>query len=296
MRAMAEVDMRQKRVVITGANSGIGLATARALASMGAEVILTARDANKGAAALEKVQAVAQGPKPRCMSLDLASFASIRRFVDEFSGEFARLDVLINNAGLILTERRLTEEGFEYTFGVNHLGHFLLTQGLLPRLEAAAPARVVTVASEAHRAATEGIDFDDLQREGGVSATNSLRVYGISKLANICFSNELARRVADRGVTSNALHPGTISSGFGMDGDMKGIAGLVYKLARPFMPGPDAGAKTSVYCASAPELDGVTGKYFERSREKKPTRFARNPETDRRLWELSERWVEQGHP
>src|SRR5690606_3557839 len=158
--------------------------------------------------------------------------------------------------------------GFEMTFGVNHLGHFLLTQRLLPRLEAAAPARIVNVASEAHRAASKGIDFEDLQRRGGISGVNGFRVYGESKLANICFSNELARRMAGKGVSSNAVHPGTISSGFGMDGDLGGLAGFLYRLSRPFMPGPDAGAKTSVYCAASPELEGVSGKYFARCAEK----------------------------
>lgn len=279
--------MSGKTVLITGGNSGIGKETAVGLAKMGATVVFTSRDAAKGAAAASDVSKRA-GREVAWLLLDLASFASIRRFAGDFLGRYDKLDVLVNNAGLIMDRRTETEDGFETTFGVNHLGHFLLTQLLLDRVKSSAPARIVNVASDAHRQARSGLNFDDLQSTKGYGA---LGVYGKSKLANIYFTRELARRLDGSGVTANALHPGTVATGFGQDGDIKGIFAFGFGLVRPFFKKPAKGAETSVYVASAPELDGVTGKYFAGRKEKEPTAIAQDDAAARRLWEVSETLV-----
>jgi NAD(P)-dependent dehydrogenase (short-subunit alcohol dehydrogenase family) len=279
--------MEGKTVLITGGNSGIGKETAVGLAKKGATIVFTSRDAAKGAAAAAGVSERA-GREVAWLPLDLASFASIRRFAGDFLGRYDKLDVLVNNAGLIMQHRSETEDGFETTFGVNHLGHFLLTQLLLDRVRASAPARIVNVASDAHRQARNGLDFDDLQskkRYGGLS------VYGRSKLANVLFTRELARRLDGSGVTANAVHPGTVATGFGQDGDFTGLMAFGYALVRPFFKKPAKGAETSIYVASAAELDGVTGKYFADCREKEPTTAAQDSAAARRLWEVSETLV-----
>ena len=199
--------MKDKTVLITGGNAGLGLETAVALATMGAAVTITARDAARGDAARQEIieRSGADPQQVEVMALDLASTDSIRRFAEAFLASHPRLDVLVNNAGLILSERTETEDGFETTFGVNHLGHVLLTDLLLDRLKASAPARIVVVASEAHKFAIDGLKFDDLQCEGRFW---SYRVYGRSKLANIYFTRALAKRLDGTGVTVNAVHPG----------------------------------------------------------------------------------------
>jgi NAD(P)-dependent dehydrogenase (short-subunit alcohol dehydrogenase family) len=281
------MNMQGKTVLITGGNSGIGKETAVALAKAGANVVFTSRDAAKGAAAAADVSARA-GRDVAWMPLDLASFASIRRFADDFLSRYDRLDVLVNNAGLMQQHRSETQDGFETTFGVNHLGHFLLTQLLLDRVKSSAPARIVNVASDAHRQARSGLDFDDLQSTKGYGG---LTVYGKSKLANIYFTRELARRLEGSGVTANALHPGTVATGFGQDGDVTGVFALGFQLVRPFFKKPAQGAETSIYLASAPEVDGVTGKYFADCKEKQPTKVAQDDDAARKLWEISESLV-----
>ena len=276
--------MHGKTVLITGGNAGIGLATAKALVGRGAEVVITSRDAERGAGAVRSVEQ-ATGKRAAVMALDLASFASIRGFAAEFLERYARLDVLINNAGLILGDRRLTEEGFEQTFGVNHLGPFLLTGLLLDRLRASAPARVVNLSSDAHRSARSGLDFADLQSVGGYS---SFAVYARSKLANIHFTRELARRLSGSGVVVNAVHPGVVATRFAADGDARGPVAWFFRWARPFLRSPARGAATSVFVASAPELSGVSGKYFSNCREVAPSRAALDDSAAGRLWEASE--------
>ncbi len=284
--------MHGKTVLITGGNSGIGFETALALATAGATVAFTSRDPHRGEHAADEIRR-RTSVQPHLMPLDLASFASIRAFAADFLERFDSLHVLINNAGLVLSERTETEEGYETTFGVNHLGHFLLTHLLLDRFKASAPARIINVSSRAHRFARGGLDFDDLQltsRYGGMKA------YARSKLANIYFTRELARRLQGTGVTVNALHPGSLATGFGRDGDVKGAFGWLFSLARPFLRSPQKGAQTSIYLASAPEVEGVSGKYFADSKEAEPTSIARDDEAARRLWEASEALVSQAGP
>jgi NAD(P)-dependent dehydrogenase (short-subunit alcohol dehydrogenase family) len=282
---MASWDIRTKTVLITGANSGIGKETAVALASGGARVLMTARDPQKGQAALDEVRTRSDGGQAELLLLDLASMASVRACAAEVLERAPRLQVLINNAGLVLSERQVTEDGFEATFAINHLGPFLLTQLLLPRLQESAPSRIINVASVAHHGARRGLDFDDLQTERGYS---SVGAYNRSKLANILHARELARRLEGAGVTANALHPGAVASGFGRQGDTTGIEAVVMSIAQPFMISPAAGASTSVYLAMAPELGEVSGQYFVRSKPGRPSRAARDDDASRRLWEASE--------
>ncbi len=284
--------MQGKTVLITGGNSGIGFETALALAAAGATVAFTSRDPHRGEHAADEIRR-RTSVQPHLMPLDLASFASIRAFAADFLERFDSLHVLINNAGLILSERTETEDGFETTFGVNHLGHFLLTHLLLDRIKASAPARIINVASHAHRFARSGLDFDDLQltsRYGGMKA------YARSKLANLYFTREHSRRLQGSGVTVNALHPGSLATGFGRDGDVKGPFGWLFSLARPFLRSPQKGAETSIYLASAPEVEGVTGNYYADSKEAEPTSIARDDEAARRLWEASEALLSQAGP
>ncbi len=282
-------DMKGKTVVVTGGNSGIGFETAAALAAMGARVLVTARNADKGRAA---VSAIAQrtGPEAQVQLVvfDLADLASVRQGAAEILEQAPRLDVLVNNAGLVLTERAETVDGYEATFATNHLGPFLLTNLLSDRIIASAPARIVNVASTAHNAARQGMPFDDLQSE---KRYRGMRVYGQSKLANILFTLELARRLEGRGVTANSLHPGTVRTGYGGDGDARGLLGFGIKLASPFFLSPAKGALTSVYLASSPDVEGVSGRYFVKCKPKQPKRWAQDPEAARRLWQASEELV-----
>lgn len=281
--------MQGKTVLITGGNSGIGKETAVALARLGATVVFTSRDPVKGEQAAADIRR-RSGADVALMALDLASFASIRAFAAAFLERYDGLHVLVNNAGLILSERTETEEGFETTFGVNHLGHFLLTGLLLDRIKASAPARIVNVSSRAHRYARNGLDFDDLQSTKGYGG---LRAYGRAKLANLYFTRELARRLEGAGVTVNALHPGGVATGFAGHGDVRAPFSWLYLLARPFLRSAENGAETSIYLASAPEVDGVSGRYFADSKETEPTRIAQDDDAARRLWEASEALISE---
>ena len=280
--------MKDKSVLITGGNAGLGLETAVALATMGAAVTITARDAARGDAARQEIieRSGADPQQVEVMALDLASTDSIRRFAEAFLATHPRVDVLVNNAGLILSERTETEDGFETTFGVNHLGHVLLTDLLLDRLKASAPARIVVVASEAHKFAIDGLNFDDLQCEGRFW---SYRVYGRSKLANIYFTRALAKRLEGTGVTVNAVHPGSVATRFGRDGDTRLTTALTTFVARPFSRTPEEGARTQVWVASAPELEGVSGGYFSSSKpaDTSLSKVARDDEAAERLWTVS---------
>jgi NAD(P)-dependent dehydrogenase (short-subunit alcohol dehydrogenase family) len=223
------------------------------------------------------------------MPLDLASFRSIRSFAADALDRFDHLDVLVNNAGLILYRRAETQEGFEETFGVNHLGHFLLTDLLLERLRAGAPSRVVVVSSGAHKGARRGLDFDDLQSERKYKWA---KAYSKSKLANIYFTRELARRLDGTGVTVNALHPGFVRSEFGRGGDLGGIYGWGIKyVASPFAISPEKGARTTIYLASSPEVADVSGGYFFKSKPATPSAVAQDDDAASRLWDASEKLV-----
>jgi NAD(P)-dependent dehydrogenase (short-subunit alcohol dehydrogenase family) len=275
-------------VVVTGANAGVGFETAAGLVDLGARVVLTARDEAKGGNAVDRIRARGGPGTVEAAPLDLASFASIRRFAREVAPGLGRLDVLVNNAGLVQLDHTVTEDGFETTFGVNHLGHFLLTTLLLDQLRSSVPARVVVVASTAHRSARNGLDFDDLQAERGYSPIGA---YNRSKLANIYFTRELARRLAGSGVTANSLHPGFVASRLGRDGDGGLLGDIAMTLGRPFAISPARGARTSIYLASDPAVADITGKYFARCREARPARVATDDDAARRLWSVSEELV-----
>jgi NAD(P)-dependent dehydrogenase (short-subunit alcohol dehydrogenase family) len=281
-------DLRTRTVVVTGASSGIGKETAVALASSGAKVVMTARDPVRGQVALDEVRSRSDGGQAQLRMLDLASVASVRAFAEGLLADEPHLHVLVNNAGLVLSERRVTEDGFEQTFATNHLGPFLLTELLRPRLEASAPARIINVASIAHHAARRGIDFDDLQTEQRYS---SLKAYSRSKLANVLHTRELARRLDGTGVTANALHPGAVASGFGRNEDTVGAEAILMSIAQPFLIIPAAGAATSVFLAMSPEVAAVSGEYFVRSKPARPSKAARDEEAAGRLWHASEQLV-----
>ncbi len=286
---MADVaDMTGKTVVVTGGNSGIGLFTAVDLAGAGARVVITARDEGRAAAAVEEIRRRSGSSSVERVLFDLSSLSSVRAGAAELLERCERIDVLVNNAGVVLTERRLTVDGLESTFVVNHLGHFLLTELLVDRIKSSAPARVVNVASTAHRGARRGLDFDDLQSEHGY---RGMQVYSKSKLANISFTIELARRLAGTGVTVNCLHPGTVATGYGRDGDASGFLSFGLAVIKPFILTPERGARTSVYLASSPEVSDVSGEYFVRCRIRRPSRLGRDQEAAVRLWEASEKLV-----
>jgi len=268
-----------KTCLVTGASSGIGKATAEALARLGAKVVLGCRDLDKGRRALDDIAAATGSTALHLLSLDLASLAAVRAFASEFSDRFVRLDVLIANAGVSTARRQLSHDGHELDFAVNHLGHFLLTDLLLPRLRHASPARVVVVSSAAHRRAR--LDFADLQSERGFSP---VAAYARSKLANLLFVRALARRLDGSGVTANALHPGVIATELGRDFPLP-----LRLLARWFFRAPAEGARTSVFLASAPEVQRVSGRYFIACREARPDAAALDDAAAERLWVESER-------
>jgi len=282
---MDVADMTGKTVVVTGGNSGIGRETALALATAGARVVITARDASRGDAAVSAIRSASGNEQIEVAVFDLADMASVRSGASQLLALCDRIDVLVNNAGLVLSERHETPDGFESTFAINHLGPFLLTTLLLERVKQSVPARIVNVASTAHKGARRGLDFDDLQSSRRYSG---MQVYSKSKLANIHFTTALARRLASTGVTVNCLHPGTVATGYGRDGDAKGMLALGIKIASPFFLTAEKGARTSIYLASSPEVSQVTGKYFVKCKQRRPSKAARDDAAADRLWEVSE--------
>jgi NAD(P)-dependent dehydrogenase (short-subunit alcohol dehydrogenase family) len=286
---MPNADMTGKTVVVTGGNSGIGLETAVALGALGARVVITARNPDRGAAAVSTIAGRIGGAgSVELVVFDLGDLASVRAGAAELLERCPRLDVLINNAGLILSERTETVDGFEGTLAINHLGPFLLTTLLLPRLVESAPARIVNVASSAHNTVRGGMPFDDLQ---STHSYRGMKVYSQSKLANMLFTKELAIRLTGQGVTANSLHPGTVRTGYGADGDARGLLAIGIKIGKPLFLSPAKGALTSVYLASSPDVEGVTGAYFAKCKQKTPTKWAQNADQARRLWEVSEQMV-----
>ncbi|TBR22754.1 SDR family oxidoreductase [bacterium] len=273
-------DLKGKTVVVTGATNGIGKAAAVELGRRGARLVLVGRDRRRCADAADAVRAT--GVSVDTVVADLSLMSETRRAAAEVLALCPRLDVLVNNAGAIMPERRMTAEGHEATLALNHLSYFLFTKLLTERLKASAPARVVVVASDAHRSAA-GFPFDDLKAEKRF--VPMLR-YGETKLANILFTRALAKRLAGSGVTANALHPGVVATGFGADS--KGIVGLFVRLARPFLLTAEQGAETIVHLAASPEAEGVSGRYFAKSREKAPRPPALDDAAAERLWALSE--------
>ncbi len=286
---MATSELHDRVVVITGGNAGIGKETAVNLAGLGAHVIITARNPSRGAAALEEIQSRSGSADVEVMALDLASFASIRAFAKQFLDQQDRLDVLVNNAGLVLDKHQETADGFEMQFGVNHLGHFLLTNLLLDRLRSNTEgARVVVVSSHAHKWALRGLDFDKLQSTGRGWPYG---IYSKTKLANILFMRELARRLGDTKVTANALHPGFVASRFSRDGDAGVLGTIAMVIGRPFAISPARGALTSTYLASSPDVAGITGEYFYKCRPTSISKFGMDADAARRLWDVSAQLV-----
>lgn len=275
--------MRGRVCVVTGASSGIGRATALGLARMGATLALVCRDRSRGEAALRDVVATAGGGEVRLFLADLSSQQEVRRLAGELLARYPAIHVLVNNAGVVNTQHTTTVDGIETVFAVNHLAHFLLTHLLLDRLCAAGRARTVNVASEAHRFARR-IDLED---PGPGRRYRPMRVYGHSKLANLLFNAELARRLAGTGVTTNASHPGAVATRLGQNNGL--LARLAISLLRPFFRTPERGAATSIYLASSAAVEGVSGRYFIDCREATPAPQARDAEAARRLWEASER-------
>ena len=281
-------EMTGKLVLITGGNAGIGKETAVGLASKGAHIVFTSRSMARGNDALVEIKQRSGNDAVELMTLDLASLASVREFAAAFLDRYDRLHVLIDNAGLVLTSRSVTEDGYEMTFQVNHLGHFLLTELLRDRLVASAPSRIVVVASDAHKSARHGLDFEDLQSE---RKYRSFGVYGKTKLANILFTRELARRLEGTGVTVNSVHPGFVASRFGRDGDTGLIGKFVMPLMRPFALNAEQGAKTSIYLASDPAVEGITGAYWVKCAPVSPSDAAQDDDAARHLWDVSEQLV-----
>jgi len=283
-----EGSMQGKTVVITGGNGGIGRETAVGLASRGARVIITSRDPDRGAAALADIRERSGSAAVEVVNLDLASLANVRACTDELHRRCSHIDVLVNNAGLILGERAESADGIEMTLAVNHFGPMALTLRLIDLLAASDAGRIVNVSSDAHRMA-RAFDFDDLHSS---RRYRSMKAYSQSKLANILFTRELAPRVDGRGITVNALHPGFVRSSFARDGDLGGVFGVVFAaFTRIAAISPEAGARTSIYLASSSEVASTTGEYFARCRSRRPNAAARDSAAARRLWELSEELI-----
>jgi NAD(P)-dependent dehydrogenase (short-subunit alcohol dehydrogenase family) len=274
-----------KVAIVTGANTGIGKATARGLAELGANVILACRDLAKAEAARVEIRDSTRNDAVEVMHLDLADTRSVRDFASAFARKSARLDVLVNNAGVFVRRRATTAQGFEMTFGVNHLGTFLLTRELLPILEASKPSRIVVVSSKLHYRAR--MEWDDLAFEQGTY--NGSIAYNQSKLANVLFTNALARRLHDKGVTVNAVHPGVVATELTRD-----YPKLLVKLFQLFTLSPEAGSKASLHVATAPELATKTGAYFDRSKEMSASKMALDEAAQEKLWGISEALLRDG--
>ena len=273
--------MGGKTALITGGTSGIGKATAVALAAMGANVIVVGRNPERGEAAVEEIKAQSHSGSVELMLADLSVQAEVRKLAEEFLGSHDRLDVLANNAGLVQSNRTETPDGIETTLAINHLAPFLLTNLLIERLEQSPPSRVITVSSEAQR--WGNMDFEDLQSR---RKYRGFPVYGMTKLANIMFTFELAERLGGTGVSANCLHPGSVGTNFGQNN--RGAMALFFKTFKPFMRSPEQGADTLIWLSFSPEVEGVSGKYFSDRKEIAARKVAYDPAARRTLWEISE--------
>jgi retinol dehydrogenase-14 len=273
--------MGGKTALITGGTSGIGKATAVALAAMGADVVVVGRNRDRGEAAVGEIKSQSHSESVELMLADLSAQDEVRGLADTFMERYERLDVLANNAGLVQSKRTETADGIETTLAINHLAPFLLTNLLLDRLKQSAPSRVITVSSEAQR--WGDMDFDDLQ---STQKYRGFSVYGMTKLANIMFTYELAERLKGTFVTANCLHPGAVGTNFGKNN--AGPMTLFFRAAKPFMRTPEQGADTLIWLASSPDVEGVSGKYFSDRKEIEAKKIAYDPAARRKLWEISE--------
>lgn len=276
----SEAKMKGKVCLVTGATSGIGLVTALELALMGSTLIITARNEQKADAAVERIVRETGNTAVESIVADLSSQAQVRSLVVEFEKRFKRLDVLVNNAGAVYLRRKLSPDGIEMTFAVNHLAPFLLTNLLLDTILASAPARIINVSSRSHERAE--VDFADLE---GKKSYNFNRAYRQSKLANVMFTYELAHRLAGSGVTVNALHPGFVGTNMGANNGW--LVRLFLPLTRIWAISPQEGAETSVYLATSPDVEGVSGEYFYQGEVVTSSLTSHDQETARRLWEVS---------
>lgn len=276
--------MNGKVCLVTGATQGIGKETARALVKIGADVTIVGRNPERTAAAADELAKERGGAKVDFLLGDLSSMADVRKVASDFRAKHDRLDVLVNNAGVIIMDRTVTKDGYEATFATNHLAYFLLTELLLDLLKKSAPSRIVNVSSAVHTGGK--IPFDDLNGEKSYSGTAA---YSQSKLANVLFTYELARRLEGTGVTANALHPGVIRSGFGRNNG--GWLGFGVKLMAPFLITPEKGARTTVYLASSPDVEGVTGKYFDKCKPVPSSKLSHDESVAKQLWSVSEEMV-----
>jgi NAD(P)-dependent dehydrogenase (short-subunit alcohol dehydrogenase family) len=273
--------MKEKICIITGFTSGIGKAAAFNLAKMGAALILICRNKDKGEQVINHFKNETGNDKLNLYICELSSQNDIRRVVSEIKTHHPVIDVLINNAGGINEKHFLTEDGFELTFAINHLAYFSLTLFLLDNIKSSNYARIINVASDAHQFSK--IDFNYLNMK---NKYNPMKVYGITKLANIMFTYELARRLKNTKISVNCMHPGGVNTNFGKN--MKGIAGAYFRLS-PFSRQPEKGAETIIWLASSPEVEGVSGKYFMDKKEKKSNSFSYDIESQQKLWEESEK-------
>lgn len=273
-------DLTGRVCLVTGATSGIGEVIALELARMGAKVIITARNDQKARDSVEQIIRESGNSQVESLVADFSVQAQIRNLAAEFIQRFDRLDVLVNNAGAFFMRRNLSADGIEMTFAVNHLAAFLLTNLLLESLMASRPSRIINVASGSHKDAV--INFNDIGGENGYS---SMRAYGQSKLANVMFTYELARRLEGSGVTANAVHPGFVATNMGANNGP--LVKIFLPLTRLFALSPEEGAQTIVYLASSPDVDGTSGKYFYKMRPVSSSPISRDVEQARRLWDIS---------
>ena len=273
--------MSGKVCVVTGATAGLGKETALALATMGATVVIVARDAAKASRTADEIEKAAPNAQVDVVLADFASLDAVRAAAREIGARYRAVNVLMNNAGVAKKNRTLSADGYELTFAVNHLAPFLFTRELMPLLQAGAPARIVNVASAAE--AHGPIDFDDLQSEKNY---RGFRVYGKTKLMNVLFTYELAQRLANTSVTANCLHPGAVATDL-----LRQLPRWLYTIISPFLLSPEEGAKTQIYLASSPAVDGVTGKYYVRKRAVRSSWRSYNVEAQKRLWDVSETLV-----
>ena len=279
--------MQGKVVMVTGATNGIGKVTARELAKMGATLVVVGRNSQKTEATVAEIKQACGHDRVHGMLADLSLMDDVRALAAGFEHQFDRLDVLVNNAGVGNSQFKRTTEGFDATFATNHLSYFLLTNLLLDVLKDSAPARIVNVASEAHRGMT--LNFDDLQSEHNWG-TMGFNAYGRSKLMNILFTRELAKRLEGAGVTANVLHPGLIATGLWSNSGP--IFAFFMRIVAPLiMKSPEQGAKTTLYVASSPEVRNITGAYFDDCQQAAPSAAAQDDEAARKLWEISEEMV-----